>query len=81
MSEKLPKIALGTDHAGYTYKEFLKSNSRRGHEVKDFGTHSEESVDYPVPVKALHVQFLLGIVILLSCLGEAVTVKLWPLTR
>ena len=53
MSEKLPKIALGTDHAGYTYKEFLKVQLEAcGHEVKDFGTHSEESVDYPVPVKA-----------------------------
>ena len=53
MSEKLPKIALGTDHAGFTYKEFLKEQLEAcGHEVKDFGTHSEESVDYPVPVKA-----------------------------
>ena len=53
MSEKLPKIALGTDHAGFTYKEFLKEQLEAcGHEVKDFGTYSEESVDYPVPVKA-----------------------------
>ena len=42
------RIALGSDHAGYRYKtmlaEFLKE---RGHEVVDFGTHSEASVDYP----------------------------------
>lgn len=42
------KIALGTDHAGYRYKEQIKSMLEKlGHEVVDFGTHSEESVDYP----------------------------------
>ena len=62
MSEKLPKIALGTDHAGYTYKEFLKEQLEAcGHEVKDFGTHSEESVDYPVPVKAAARSFCWGL--------------------
>lgn len=42
------KIALGTDHAGFRYKELLKGALReRGHEVVDFGTDSEESCDYP----------------------------------
>ncbi|NQU18303.1 MAG: ribose 5-phosphate isomerase B [Candidatus Saganbacteria bacterium] len=42
------KIAMGSDHAGYALKEDLKKFlERKGHEVKDFGTHSEESVDYP----------------------------------
>ena len=46
-------FALGTDHAGYLYKEVLKQYLlSEGHEVKDFGAFSEESVDYPVPVKA-----------------------------
>jgi len=41
------KIALGTDHAGYLYKEAIKSMLiELGHEVEDFGTHSDESVDY-----------------------------------
>ena len=43
------KIAIGSDHAGFKYKEqirlFLES---LGHQVTDFGTHSEEPVDYPV---------------------------------
>ena len=42
------KIALGSDHAGYQYKEKVKSLVEQlGHEVKDFGTFSTESVDYP----------------------------------
>ena len=42
------KIALGTDHAGYAYKERVKEYlTEQGHEVKDFGTESEEPCDYP----------------------------------
>ena len=46
------KIALGTDHAGFTYKEAVKKHLQElGHEVQDFGTFSEESVDYPAFVR------------------------------
>jgi len=42
------KIAIGCDHAGYEYKEMLKKSLiKKGHKVQDFGTHSEDSVDYP----------------------------------
>jgi len=42
------KIALGTDHAGYKYKERIKQYLvEKGHEVKDFGTWSDEPCDYP----------------------------------
>jgi ribose 5-phosphate isomerase B len=42
------KIALGSDHAGFRYKEKVKSIVQElGHEPKDFGTFSEEPVDYP----------------------------------
>jgi len=42
------KIAIGSDHAGYRYKQRIIMHLReQGHEVKDFGTESEESVDYP----------------------------------
>ena len=42
------RIALGSDHAGFRYKEEIKRFlADRGHEVRDFGTDSEESVDYP----------------------------------
>ena len=46
------KIALGTDHAGFTYKEAVKKHLQKfGHQVQDFGTFSEESVDYPAFVR------------------------------
>lgn len=46
------RIALGTDHAGYHLKERLKTLlAELGHEPVDFGTSSEESVDYPVYVR------------------------------
>ena len=42
------KIALGTDHAGYRLKEAVKALLvSLGHEPVDFGTFSEEAVDYP----------------------------------
>ena len=42
------RIALGSDHAGYPYKARIAAWLREhGHEVEDFGTHSEEPVDYP----------------------------------
>lgn len=42
------KIALGSDHAGFRYKESIKELLiSLGHEVKDFGTSSEAPVDYP----------------------------------
>ncbi len=42
------KIAIACDHAGYEFKEKLVEYLRsQGHEVKDFGTHSSESMDYP----------------------------------
>lgn len=42
------KIAIACDHAGYETKEVLvKYLENKGHTVKDFGTYSSESVDYP----------------------------------
>jgi ribose 5-phosphate isomerase B len=41
-------ISLGADHAGFLLKEAIKEHlATAGHEVKDFGTASDESVDYP----------------------------------
>ena len=41
-------IAIGSDHAGYEYKEDLISFLEgKGLAFKDFGTHSKDSVDYP----------------------------------
>src|SRR5579864_1501940 len=46
------KIAIGSDHAGFRYKEKIKEWLRSlGHEVKDFGTNSEAPVDYPLFIR------------------------------
>src|SRR5713226_1999779 len=46
------KISLGSDHAGFRYKEKVKAFlTELGHEVKDFGTFNEEPVDYPVFIR------------------------------
>lgn len=43
------KIAIGSDHAGFELKSLLvRRLASQGHEVVDFGTDSEESVDYPL---------------------------------
>ena len=46
------KISLGTDHAGFRLKEKVKALLESlGHDVVDFGTFSEEPVDYPLFVR------------------------------
>jgi ribose 5-phosphate isomerase B len=46
------KIAIGSDHAGFQYKEKIKEFLKNlGHEVKDFGTNSDAAVDYPLFIR------------------------------
>ncbi len=48
MEPDKPTIALGTDHAGYHYKEAIKAQlESTGQPVLDFGAHSDEASDYP----------------------------------
>lgn len=49
------KIAIGSDHAGFEYKEMLKNYIAETHscEVVDCGTYSLDSCDYPVFAKAV----------------------------
>jgi ribose 5-phosphate isomerase B len=45
-------IAIGSDHAGFRYKELIKTAlGALGHEITDFGTHSSEPVDYPLMIR------------------------------
>jgi ribose 5-phosphate isomerase B len=44
---KMKKIAIACDHAGFEYKEYLKSQLNDSFEIQDFGTTSLDSVDYP----------------------------------
>ena len=46
------RIALASDHAGFEYKQRIAAMLRElGHEVRDFGTDSAESVDYPLFIR------------------------------
>ena len=46
------KIGIGSDHAGFRYKESIKALLQElGHEVRDFGTDSEATVDYPTFIR------------------------------
>ncbi len=41
-------LAMASDHGGFEMKEFIKNKlEKSGMLVKDFGTYSENSVDYP----------------------------------
>lgn len=41
-------IAMGADHAGIAYKQEVKDwLEKKGYQVKDFGTYTTDSVDYP----------------------------------
>jgi len=72
-------IAIGGDHAGFHYKErLIKHLESEGHEVRDFGPHTDESVDYPDHVHPLAASvvsegFELGILICGSGNGVAMT--------
>jgi ribose 5-phosphate isomerase B len=77
MSDTTIKIAIGADHAGFEYKEILK-DFLQDYEVKDFGTYSENSVDYPDfahPVAAAveNGEFTYGILLCGSANGVAIT--------
>ncbi len=42
------KIGIGSDHGGFELKEFLKNEFKeKGIEFEDYGTFSNDSVDYP----------------------------------
>ncbi len=41
-------VGLASDHAGFPMKQFvLQYLEKKGYPVKDYGTYSDESVDYP----------------------------------
>ena len=48
MIDSVAHIAIGSDHAGFKTKEFVKESlNEMGFVLHDFGTFSEESMDYP----------------------------------
>ena len=73
------KIAIGADHAGFEYKEKLRELlAKNGHDLKDFGTYSEDSFDYPdvahpVASAVESGEFTVGILVCGSANGVAIT--------
>lgn len=73
------KIAIGSDHAGFEYKEGLKKwLDAHGYEVNDFGAHSGDSSDYadfahPVANDVEKKNASLGLLVCGSANGVAIT--------
>lgn len=73
------KVAIGSDHAGFELKQHLAETARSlGHEVVDFGTYNEDSVDYPdfaepVAHAVVDGEADLGVVICSNGVGVSIT--------
>jgi ribose 5-phosphate isomerase B len=78
------KIALGSDHGGLSLKkEIIKHLECKNIEVKDFGTHTEESCDYPdyalkVAEEVVAQNFELGILICGTGIGISIAANKVP---
>lgn len=81
------RIAVGSDHAGYRLKEFVKDYLlSRGYEVDDFGTDSETSVDYPdyarpVAERVAAGEYDLGVLVCSNGVGMSITANKVPGVR
>jgi ribose 5-phosphate isomerase B len=71
-------IAIGSDHRGLEYKKYvIGALTEMGHTCKDFGSYTEEAVDYPVIAKAVceavsRSQFDYGILICGTGIGMSI---------
>ena len=80
-------VAIGSDHAGYKYKQAIIAHLQaQGYAVKDFGTHSDASCDYPDFIRPTAEavaagQYDRGIVLGGSGNGEAITANRVPGVR
>lgn len=55
------KIAIGSDHGGYEYKEQIVSHLKeKGYECVDVGTYSTDSCDYPVIARTVTTKITAG---------------------
>lgn len=80
-------LALGSDHGGFEMKEYLKNHlENAGYKVKDFGTYSEESVDYPDIIHPIAKsindgEMSIGIIMCGSGNGAQMTANKYPNVR
>jgi len=77
-------IAIGSDHGGFELKEILVDFLKeKGYKVKDFGTHSRESCDYPrfsydVASGVAKESYKKGVLICKSGIGSAIAANKVP---
>lgn len=80
-------IPMACDHAGFELKEFLKSSLiERGLEIKDFGTYTSDSVDYPDMIHPLAKEinegvYPFGIIMCGSANGVSMVANKYPNVR
>jgi len=85
--KKLMKIAIGSDHGGVNLKkDIIKHLQEKGIEVKDFGTYTEESCDYPqygqkVAEEVVAKKYDFGIVICGTGIGISISANKVPGAR
>lgn len=84
MIDKTKTLALGCDQGGYALKEFIKIKlAESGYSVRDFGTYTADSVDYPdfahpVASAVNNGQFPMAILICGSGNGVCMTANKYP---
>ncbi|MCA1625928.1 MAG: ribose 5-phosphate isomerase B [Acidobacteria bacterium] len=84
---KVKTVAVGADHGGFQFKEQLKDFlSELGLQIRDFGTNSEDAVDYPdfahaVAKAVSEKQVDVGIIVDGAGIGSAITANKLPNVR
>jgi ribose 5-phosphate isomerase B len=84
MVDKSKTLALGCDQGGYELKEYIKIKiAESGYSVRDFGTYSPDSVDYPdiahpVASAVNNGQYPMAILICGSGNGVCMTANKYP---
>ena len=80
-------IAIGADHGGVDLKHALVTHLQSaGHNVKDYGTNSEESVDYPdfareVAMRVSEAKVEQGVLVCTTGIGMAIAANKYPRVR
>lgn len=87
MFDKQQDLPMACDHGGFEMKEFLKTKLKKlGYSIKDMGTYSSESVDYPDFIHPLAKavddgEYKMGIILCGSGNGAQMTANKYPKVR
>ncbi len=87
MTDNIKIIPIGSDHAGFSLKKYLTEKlTKEGYQLEDYGTSSEDSVDYPdyihpVASSVNNGKYEKGIVICGSGQGANMVANKYPAVR